>query len=108
MKIMHRKGMEKQDNLAVLGPEDLSCEDMAKLLTEALGTPIRFEQMALDSYKHLFLGMGYTEAMSERMMDMNIAGADGIFNALHRTPDTSPTSFCHWAETVLKPAFDAI
>ncbi|MBJ9990719.1 hypothetical protein [Paenibacillus sp. S28] len=43
------------------------------------------------------------------MVDMDIAGADGIFNALQRTPEnTSPTSFRHWAETVLKPAFDAI
>ncbi|MGG4048809.1 hypothetical protein [Paenibacillus favisporus] len=40
---------------------------------------------------------------------MDIAGVDGIFNALHRTPEnTSPTSSRHWAETVLKLAFDAI
>ncbi|WP_218828140.1 hypothetical protein [Paenibacillus sp. SSG-1] len=47
--------MEKQDNLAVLGPEDLSCEDMAKLLTEALGTPIRFEQMYSTATSNYFL-----------------------------------------------------
>jgi uncharacterized protein YbjT (DUF2867 family) len=42
------------------------------------------------------------------LVDMDIAGADGIFNALQRTPEnTAPTSFHHWAETVLKPAFDA-
>ncbi|GIO54562.1 hypothetical protein [Paenibacillus cineris] len=93
----------------MLEPEDLSCEDMAKILTEVLGTPIRYEQMALDSYKQLFLGMGYTEAMAQGMVDMDIAGADGIFDALQRTPEnTSLTSSRHWAETVLKPAFDAI
>ncbi|PWW02410.1 uncharacterized protein YbjT (DUF2867 family) [Paenibacillus cellulosilyticus] len=98
-----------QKSLAVLGPEDLSYEDMAETLTEVLGTPIRFEQMSLDSYKQLFLGIGYSEAMAQSMVDMDIAGADGINNALRRTSETaSPTSFRQWAATVLKPAFDAM
>jgi len=63
----------------------------------------------LNPFASLFLGMDYTEAMAQSMVDMDIAGADGIFNALQRTPEnTSPTSFRHWAETVLKPAFDTI
>ncbi|MGG1519071.1 NAD(P)H-binding protein [Paenibacillus oryzisoli] len=98
-----------QESLAVLGPEDLSYQDMAVILTEVLGTPVRFEQMTLDSYKQIFLGTGYTEAMAQSMVDMDIVGADGIFNALRRTPETtSPTSFRQWAATVLKPAFDAL
>lgn len=98
-----------QESLAVLGPEDLSYEDMAEILTEVLGTQIRFEQMTLDSYKQLFLGIGYTEAMAQGMVDMDIAGADGINNVLQRTPENStPTGFRQWAATVLKPAFDAM
>ncbi|GMK39743.1 hypothetical protein PCCS19_27980 [Paenibacillus sp. CCS19] len=93
----------------MFGPEDLSYEDMAEILTEVLGTPIRFEQMTLDSYKQLFLGIGYSETMAQSMVDMEIAGADGINNALRRTPETtSPTSFRQWATAVLKPAFDAM
>ncbi|GGA45993.1 NAD(P)H-binding protein [Paenibacillus physcomitrellae] len=98
-----------QENLAVLGPEDLSYEDMAEILTEVLGTPVRFEQMTLDSYKQLFLHIGYSEAMAQSMVDMDIAGAAGINNGLQRTPEnTSPTSFRQWATAVLKPAFDAM
>lgn len=98
-----------QESLALLGPEDLSFEDMAEILSEVLGTPIRFERMTLDSYKQLFLGIGYSEAMAQSMADMDIAGADGINNALQRTPEnTTPTSFRQWAATVLKPAFDVM
>lgn len=97
-----------QESLAVLGPEDLSYEDMAEILTEVLGTPIRFEQMTLDSYKQLFLSIGYSEVMAQSMVDMDIAGANGINNAIPRTPEnTTPTSFRQWVAAVLKPAFEA-
>ncbi|UJF35720.1 NmrA family NAD(P)-binding protein [Paenibacillus hexagrammi] len=98
-----------QESLALLGQEDLSYEEMAEILSDVLGTPIRFEQMTLDSYKQLFLGLGYTEAMAQSMVDMDIAGADGINISLQRTPEnTTPTQFRHWAATVLKPVFDAM
>ncbi|ANS75876.1 hypothetical protein AWM70_15830 [Paenibacillus yonginensis] len=98
-----------QESLAVLGPEDLSYEDMAEILSEVLGTPIRFEQMTLAGYKQLFLGIGYSEAMAQSMVDMDIAGAAGINNELRRTPENStPTSFRQWATDILKPAFDAM
>lgn len=52
----------------MLGPEDLPFEDIAEILSEVLGTPIRFERMTLDSYKQLFLGIHYSEAMDLSMV----------------------------------------
>lgn len=98
-----------QDSLAVLGPEDLSLEEMAEILSEVLGKPVRFVQGSRREYKKGFLGYGYSEAMAQSMVDMDIAAERGINNAVQRTAENStPTSFRQWVEEVLKPAFDVL
>lgn len=98
-----------QDSLAVLGPEDISFEDMAEILTEVLGRPVRFVQGSRDDYKQGFLSRGYSDAMAQSMVDMDIAKEHGLDNVIQRTPEnSSPTSFRQWAEEVLKPAFNAL
>ncbi len=97
-----------QDSLGVLGPEDLSLNDMAAILTEVLGTPVRYEQGSREEEKRTFLGYGYSDGMAQGMIDMDIAKEHGLDNALARTPEnTTPTSFRQWAQEVLKPAVDA-
>jgi len=64
-----------QEEVPVLGPEDLSGNDMAAILSEVLGTPVM------------------------------IAKDQGLDNAEPRTPQsTTPTSFRQWCEEALKPA----
>lgn len=93
-----------QDSLAVIGPEDLSLEEMAEILSEVLGKPVRFMLGRRDEYKQGFLGYGYSEAMAQSMVDMDIAVERGINNGIPRTSEnTTPTSFRHWVEEVLKP-----
>ena len=38
-------------SVSVLGPEDLSYNDMARILSEVLGRPVRFEQISSDAFK---------------------------------------------------------
>jgi len=97
-----------QDSLGVLGPEDLSFNDIAAILTDVLGKPVRFEEGNREADKQSFMSVGYSDAMAQSMIDMDIAKEHGIDNALRRTPEnTTPTSFRQWAEEVLKPALDA-
>lgn len=97
-----------QDSLGVLGPEDLSLNDMAAILTEVLGTPIRFEKGNRETDKQGFVSYGYSDAMAQGMIDMDIAKEHGIDIVLARTPEnTTPTSFRQWATEVLKPALTA-
>jgi uncharacterized protein YbjT (DUF2867 family) len=97
-----------QDSLGVLGPQDLSLNDMAAILTDVLGPPVRYEQGSREEDKQTFLSYGYSDAMAQSMIDMDIAKAHGIDSALKRTPEnTTPTSFRQWAEEVLKPVLDA-
>ncbi len=38
-------------DVPLLGPEDLSCNDMAAILTEVLRWPVRFQQVSLEAFK---------------------------------------------------------
>src|SRR5580704_5035106 len=94
-----------QGSVAVLGPEDLSFNDMARIMSEVLGKPVRYQQIPFDAYKARFIGFGMSEAMAQGMTDMAAAKNDGLDNAEPRTAENStPTSFRQWCEEVLKPA----
>ncbi len=93
-----------QDNVAVLGPEDLSFDDMAQIMSQVLGKPVRFQQTTLEAYKDRFVGFGMSEAMAQGMTDMAAAKDKGLDNGVVRTPkNTTPTSFRQWCEERLSP-----
>ena len=94
-----------QAHLAVLGPEDISFNDMARIMSEALGKPTRFQQISYEAYKSQFIKFGMSDAMAQGMTDMARAKDEGLDNAEPRTPEnTTPTSFRQWCESELKPA----
>ena len=95
-----------QGGLAVLGPEDLSFNDAAAIMTDVLGQPIRFQPVSGDAYKAQFMQHGATEVFAQGLVDMMSAKGQGMDNAEPRTAEnTTPTSFRQWCEEVLKPAF---
>ena len=94
-----------QDHVAVLGPEDLSFNDMAQIMSEVLGKPVRFQQIPFEAYKSRFIEFGMSEPMAQGMTDMAAAKNNGLDNAEPRTPEnTTSTSFRQWCEEVLKTA----
>jgi uncharacterized protein YbjT (DUF2867 family) len=94
-----------QGHVAVLGPEDLSFDDMARIMSEVLDKPVRFQQIPFEAYKSRFIEFGMSEAMAQGMIDMARAKDEGLDNSEPRTPEnTTPTSFRQWCEEVLKPA----
>jgi uncharacterized protein YbjT (DUF2867 family) len=97
-----------QDSIPVLGPEDLSNNDMAEIISDVLGTPVVFQQIPGDAFKARLTGFGMSDAMAQGMIDMNAARDNGIDNAVVRTPQFStPTTFRQWVEETLKPAVQA-
>ena len=90
-------------SVPVLGPEDLSYNDMARVLSEVVGRPVRFEQISNDAFKARLMGQGMSEAMAQGNVDMWIAKGNGIDNAVKRTPESStPTRFRDWASRVFR------
>jgi uncharacterized protein YbjT (DUF2867 family) len=94
-----------RSDVPILGPEDLSFNDMAEIMSEVLSKPVRFQQISLEAYQSRFIEFGMSEAMAQGMADMAAAKNNGLDTAEPRTPEnTTPTSFRQWCEEVLKPA----
>jgi uncharacterized protein YbjT (DUF2867 family) len=96
-------------SVPVQGPEDLSAQDMAAVMTEVLGRPVRYERQSLEDLRDRLTGFGMGEAFARGMVDMMRAKDEGgLDDGVPRTPQTeSPTTFRVWCDEVLKPAVQA-
>jgi uncharacterized protein YbjT (DUF2867 family) len=93
------------EEVPLLGPEDLSFDDMAEIMSDVLRKEVRFQRTSFEAYKERFVSYGMSDAMAQGMTDMAWAKNEGIDNGVQRTPENStPTSFRQWCEEVLKPA----
>ena len=92
----------------LLGPEDLSFNDMAEIMSQLLGKDVRFQQITFEAYKDRFVRLGMSDAMAQGYADLAWAKNEGLDNGVPRTPQNStPTSFRQWCEQVLKPTVAA-
>ncbi|MCO5996018.1 NAD(P)H-binding protein [Actinoallomurus rhizosphaericola] len=98
------------EEVPLLGPEDLSYDDMTAVISEVLGTSVKYQQVPAQSFKDQLTGFGMSDAMAQSATDMAIAVDDGLVNGVTRTPQhaiDTPTTFRQWCEDVLKPAVQA-
>ncbi len=94
-----------QGGSAVLGPEDLSFNEMAAIMSDVLGKTVRFQQVPGAAYKAQLIQHGANEVFAQGVVDMLVAKDLGLDNAEPRnTQNTTPTSFHQWCEEVLKTA----
>jgi uncharacterized protein YbjT (DUF2867 family) len=91
-------------SIPVLGPEDLSYNDMAHIMSEVLARPVRFQQISAEAFQSRLRQAGMSDAMAQANVDMWVAYNQGLDTLERRTPEsTTPTSFRQWCEDVLKP-----
>jgi hypothetical protein len=88
----------------VVGPDDLSPNDMAQIMSQVLERPVRLQQVTGADYKTTMMRYGMTEAWAQGLVDMAAAQDQGIYNNESRTAQSTTTSFRQWCEEVLKPA----
>ena len=92
----------------VLGPEDLSQNEIAKIISDVLGKPVQVQQMSMEQFKSRMASFGMSEAFAQGYVDMMTAKNEGVDNTLSRSEAAdTPTTYREWAETVLKPAVEA-
>ncbi|MEU9264875.1 NAD(P)H-binding protein [Streptomyces sp. NPDC048251] len=93
-------------DVPLVGPDALSPEGMARVVSEVLDRPVRVRQITVADLKARLTGFGATEAWAQGVADMMHAqNTQGFYGATRpSTPDTAPTSFRQWCEEVLKPA----
>ena len=93
-------------SVPLLGPEDLSFDGIARIVSDVLGTPVRYQQVPAEAFKAAMIGAGMSGEMAQGMVDMLVAKNDGLDNVDPRTPRSStPTTFRSWCEEVFKPGF---
>ncbi|MFB7268222.1 NAD(P)H-binding protein [Streptomyces nojiriensis] len=92
-------------SVPVLGPEDLSPHDMARIMSAELGRPVRYARESLDDLRSSMLAHGLNEAFVEGMVDMKRAKDQGLDSGVARSPQAGPaTGFAQWCAQTLKPA----
>ena len=97
-----------QAEVPVLGPEDLSFDDMAAIISDVAGKPVQYQQIPGEAFTQRLTGFGMTDGMAQGMLEMMMAKEAGLDNSVQRTAETrSPTTFRQWCEAVLKPALAA-
>ncbi len=96
-----------QAEVPVLGPEDLSNDDLAVTMSDVLGRTVRYQRIPARSLHERMVASGASEGMAQAMVDMLTARDNGLLFGVTRTPrhavDT-PTTFRQWCEETLKPA----
>lgn len=87
------------------GPEDLSFERMAAIVSDVLGRPVRFQEMPMAQFEGTMRSFGATEGMARSMVEMlgaKNAGMDTMERGMAR--EETPTTFRRWCETELRPS----
>ena len=96
-----------QEEVPVLGPEDLTAEELASTIGDVLGISVKYQQVPVSSLGEQLLANGASEAMAQGMMDMMTAKIENLDHGVTRTPQhavDTPTTFRQWCVEVLKPA----
>ncbi|MFI6638989.1 NAD(P)H-binding protein [Streptomyces sp. NPDC050504] len=97
-------------SVPVVGPQDLSPDDLARVMTEELGRPVRYRRQSLDELRTALLGHGLNAAFVEGVVDMKRAKEQGMDSAglepgTGRPAPAGPaTTFARWCARTLKPA----
>ncbi len=94
-----------QASVPVVGPDNLTPDSMASVISDALGRTVRYRQVPVAERRAVMLQRGASQAMAQDMAEMIEAQNDGIYDAESRDPGlASATSFSQWCEDTLKPA----
>lgn len=96
--------------IPMMGPDDLSYDEIVAILSEVLSKPVRFQEIGIEDMKALVASQGATPGMAQAVADMLTAKNDGLDHLVQRTTTdvaNAPTTFRQWAEIVLRPAIEA-
>ena len=97
-----------QEDVPVLGPEDLSYADLAAIVSDVTGREVRYEHQTYEAYKEAAIARGLTDAFAQGFVDMLRAKEEGMDNVASRaTAIIGATSFRQWVEQELQTALAA-
>ncbi|GHE06447.1 NAD(P)H-binding protein [Streptomyces alanosinicus] len=95
-----------QDDIPLVGPDELTPEGMAAVVSAVLDRPVAFREISGAEYKATLMRYGASEDWAQGLADLAAATTgQGFYGSMApSTPHTAPTSLRRWCEEVLKPA----
>ena len=92
--------------IGVFGPVDISQDEIATWVGQAIDKPVRYQQIPRERYVSNLQGFGVSDALSNAVADMFEAIANGLFETEPRTAvNSAATSMPDWIGEVFVPAF---
>lgn len=88
---------------AVHGPDDLSFTDVARILTEATGVAIGYDEVSDDDLREQLRSVGLPEAAVEGIVGMTSGTRELVSEQERSYVTTTPTTLGAWAYAVLRP-----
>lgn len=92
----------------LVGPEDMTFEEMAITMSEVLGRKVGFREISMKDFANLLRQMGTSEGMTAGYVEMigsKNAGMDALGQAADRS--LTPTTFRSWCMAELVPELEA-
>jgi uncharacterized protein YbjT (DUF2867 family) len=93
-----------QEHVPVFGPDRISPNSMAALMSEVLGRTVTFRQLSVTDVKSALTQRGASEGVVRDMIETIAAVSDGIYDADQARAIPGPTDFRAWCREVLRPA----
>ena len=94
-----------QEDVPVLGPEELSYSDLAAILSEVIGREVRYQPLPFEQLEARLRERGMNPAFARAYVEMLRAKDEGMDNIAPRASALiGPTSFRQWAQDELGPA----
>ena len=94
-----------QEDVPVLGPEELSYGEVADIVSDVVGWSVRYRRVSFEDWAEQLRKRGQNAVFVQAYIDMLRAKDEGMDNEAPRASAIiGPTSFRQWAEEELKPA----
>ncbi len=93
-----------QANLPLFGPDRLTPEGMAEVISEELELPVAYRPITVDEYAATLRSRGADDRIVKDTTEMFAAQDAGIYDADWATAQIAATDFRTWCREVLKPA----
>ena len=93
-----------QENLPVFGPDRLTPNEMAEMISGVLDRTVRFRQLTLADVASALAGRGASAGVVRDVTEMIAAGNAGVYDADQEVAQLGLTDFRTWCRDVLRPA----